>query len=153
MDENNANYAKVMAYIDRNPAAVLSTTGDDGSPYGSVVYVCTSSHGTLCFVTRTSTKKYKNLVDRPQVSLTFFNEKESSTLQATGRAFIADNPKLIDYVFDKIAKIHAMQADWLPPVSKLSTGDYSIIGVELTGARLAEFGGVGIGSNDIFTQL
>lgn len=153
MDEADPAYGKIMTYIDRNPAAVLSTTGKDGAPHGAVVYVCTASHGTVCFVTKNLTKKYANLVDHPQVCLTFYNEKESSTLQISGKAFIADNPDMIDYVMDKIAKVHALQSDWLPPVSKVQAGEYAVVGVELTHARLAEFQGMGIGSNSIFTEL
>jgi len=64
MDETNPNYAKIMNYVERNPAAVLSTMGEDG-PHGAVVYLIPASHGTLCFVTKNQTKKYANIVNQP----------------------------------------------------------------------------------------
>ena len=153
MDEASPNYTKIINYIDNNPAAVLSTVGEDGSPHGAVIYVCTASHHTLCFVTKNQTQKYLNLTKSPKVSLTIFNEKESSTLQASGRAYVADDPGMIDYVMDKVTKMHAMQASWLPPASKVQGGEYAVIGIELEQARLAEYRGVDSVGGGIFTQI
>lgn len=153
MDEANPDYAKIAAYIDRNPAAVLSTLREDGTPYGSVVYVVTASHHTVCLVTKTSTETYKNMAKRPQVSLTVFNERESSTLQAMGNAYITDDKQLIDYIFEKLAKVHVMQSDWVPPVTRIPTGEYVVIGIEITIARLAAYQGTGVNPASMFTQV
>lgn len=152
MDETNTNYTKIMGYIDRNPAAVLSTIGKDG-PHGAVIYVITASHGTLCFVTKNQTQKYANIVDQPSVSLTIFNEREATTLQATGHAYVAnDNQGLKEIVMDKVTKAHATMSDWLPPVTKIANGEYAVIGIELKTARLADYGGVNI-NGPTFTEL
>ena len=152
MDETNPSYAKIMEYIDHNPAAVLGTVDEDGVPHGAVIYVCTASHGTVCFVTKNVTKKYANIADRPSVSLTFFDERQSSTLQVQGRAFIAQDAQMVDYVLDRVKKIHALQAEWLPPVSKIQDGEYAVVGIEVQHARLAEYQGTGIGGAS-FTEL
>lgn len=151
MDETDPNYAKIMGYVDHNPAAVLSTVGNEG-PHGAVVYVVPASHGTLCFVTKTKTQKYTNLMEHPSVSLTFFNEKEGTTLQATGKAFVADNAELKDFVLDKMREAHAIRTNWSPPVTRVGAGEYAVIGIELTYARLAEYQGLGIAGPD-FTEL
>jgi len=153
MDEANPAYNKIMNYIEHNPAAVLSTLGEDGAPHGAVVYVCTASHHTLCFVTKNQTKKYFNITKQPKVSLTFYDERESSTLQATGRAFVADDTQMVNYVLDKITKMHAIQAFWKPPVTKIHDGEYVVVGVELDSARLAEYQGMDTGSGGVFTQI
>ena len=153
MDENNPNYAKIMDYIDRNPLAVVGTIGADGTMHAAVVFIYRASHSTVCFITKNSTQKYANITANPQVTLTSFNEKETSTLQASGRAFEANDPKIIDYVMQKITKSHVARADWFPPVTKLRDGSNVIIGIELTKARLAEYGGYGIGSDDMFIEL
>ncbi len=151
MDETNPNYSKIMEYIDHNPAAVLSTVDKDGTPHGAVIYVCTASHGMLCFVTKNVTKKYANIAERSTVSLTFFDEHQSSTLQVQGRAFITEDTKMIDYVLDRTKKIHALQAEWLPPVSKITDGEYAVVGIEVQHARLAEYQGIGM-SSATFTE-
>ena len=144
MQESDPNYAKIMAYVERNPAGVLSTIGEDG-PHGAVVYVIPASHGTLCFVTKNKTKKYQNIVNQGSINLTFFNEKESTTLQITGRAYVADNAQgLKEIVLDKITKAHAAISNWLPPVTEISDGEYAVIGIEITYARLSDFGNIDI---------
>lgn len=141
MDQDDPSYAKILSYIDHNPTAVLGTLGEDG-PYGAVVYVVLVSHGSLCFITKNQTQKYINLVAHPEVSLTFFNEKEGTTLQAKGKAYVADSPDLKDFVLDKMRKAHAIMSGWVPPVTKLNAGEFAVIGIELAYARLAEYQGL-----------
>ena len=143
MDEASPEYAKIMAYIDQNPAAVLSTVDDTGTPHGAVIYAVTGSHHTVCFVTKTSTQKYKNIQALQKVALTIFNERDSSTLQIAGQAFIAEDNHMVDYVLGKITKLHAMQAEWLPPVTKVEGGEFAVVGIEIQSARLTEFQGMG----------
>lgn len=153
MDENNPNYVKIMEYIDRNPAAVISTVGEDG-PHGAVVYVIPASHGTLCFVTKNQTKKFANLSSRPAVSLTFFNEKESTTLQANGQAYVADpNQGLKEIVLDKMTRAHATVSNWLPPVTKLDSGEYAVVGIELKSARLTDFASTDLQGKPAVTEI
>ena len=142
MDTNNPDYAKIAAYVDRNPAAVLGTIGQDG-PHGTVIYVIAASHGTLCFVTKNQTKKYQNILENPLVCLTFFNDKESTTLQVAGKAYAADNSQgLQEIVMDKVTKSHAIMSEWLPPVTKIQNGEYVVVGIEVTYARLSDYSGI-----------
>jgi hypothetical protein len=87
------------------------------------------------------------------VSLTIGNDTDSSTLQATGKAFVVDDPVLLDVAMKKINEIHAHMAELLPPLTKLRAGNYAIIGIELLHARLGEFKGLSIGSQAIFTEI
>jgi uncharacterized pyridoxamine 5'-phosphate oxidase family protein len=153
MDEADPNYAKIMSYIERNPAAVLSTVGEDG-PHGAVIYVIPASHATLCFVTKNQTKKYANIVSQSSVGLTFFNEKESTTLQATGKAYVAnDSQGLKEIMMDRVTKAHATMSNWLPPVTKLASGEYAVIGIELKTARLTDFGSIDIQGVPSVTEI
>jgi len=147
------NYAKIMNYIDHNPAAVVGTINADGTPHGSVVYACALDDQKVCFMTKNLTQKYVNINKRPRVSLTFCNEKENSTLQASGVATVLNDAPQIDAVMDKLTRIHARGAEWLPPISKLRAGSYEVIGVDLTSARLAEYRSVGTDSKQVFTEL
>lgn len=143
---------KIMTYIDNNPMAVLSTVNDDGTPYGAVVYVCTVGE-LVCFVTKNQTQKYQNIIKRPAISLTIGNEKESSTLQVTGQAFALEDAQLLDMAMKRMQAIHAMRAEWLPPLAKLRAGSYAMMGVKIIHARLGEFRGLDIGSHEIFTEI
>lgn len=146
-------YFKVMNYIERNPMAALGTVNDDGTPHGAIVYLCGLSNQTVCFITKNLTQKYINLTERPTVSLTIGNDKDSSTLQVSGQAYIIDDPQVMDVAMKKMHAVHAMMAEWLPPLAKLRAGNYAIIGVKLTKARLGEFRGLDIGSQQIYTEI
>lgn len=146
-------YSTVMSYIKHNPMAVVGTINDDGTPHGAIVYVVPVGDRTVYFVTKTLTQKYTNLSKRPIISLTIGNDKESSTLQATGRASLVSDPKMLDMAMRKITQVHAMMVEWLPPLAKLRAGNYAIIKVDITHARLGEFKDSDIGSREIFTEV
>lgn len=151
--ENTQAHTKIMEYIEYHSAAVLGTTNDDGSPHGAVVYVCTEGDSQVFFLTKTETQKYQNLSAREQVSLTFFEEGSMTTLQASGRAYVVEDAATIDAVMRRLTRIASAASDWLPPISKLRAGSYTIVGIDLGHARLAEYGGEGIGSQHIFTEF
>lgn len=154
MNNQDTDRAYILSYIDLNPVATLGTINDDGTPHGSVVYVCTDDHhGVVYFLTKTETQKYKNLNARPIVSLTIVNPDENSTVQASGTAAEIQDPQTIDTVMNKLTRLHVSAVDWLPPISKLRAGPYVLVGITLRRARLAEYRGMSIGDERIFTQI
>lgn len=154
MDESSPEYLKIMSYIESHPAAVVSTTNEDGSPHAAVVYVFPVSHHTICFVTRNQTRKYQNIYQRAQVAITIFDEHDSSTLQATGRAFVTNDEQVLGTMKERMEKLHALRADAVPPVEKLQqAGDYVLVGVELQTVRLAQYQGIDVNLNGAFTEM
>lgn len=154
MNENDHARAEIMTYIDRNPIATLGTINEDGTSHGAIIYVCTDDHQTkVYFLTKSETTKNKNLRRDDRVSLTIANPGENSTLQANGIATEINDPQVIDAAMDKLTRLHVNAVDWLPPISKLRAGPYILVSVEITRARLAEFQGMSIGDERIFTQI
>lgn len=151
---DTTTYETIRSYIDHNPIATLGTTNQDNSPHGAVVYVCADSQNPVAyFITKQATKKYRNLIEHPNVSLTIVNPGENSTLQANGRAAEVEDAHTIDMVMKKIAHDHVSAKEWLPPIAKLRAGAYAIVSITLTYARLAQFNGMAIGDERIFTEL
>jgi len=147
-------YREIKTYIDHNPLAIVSTISSEGTPHGAVVYACADSERPVVyFITKQETKKYQNLREHSQVSLTIVNPAENSTLQADGRAFDVADAITIDMVMTTITQKHASATEWLPPIAKLRAGAYTVVGVELAHARLARFEGMDIGDERIFTRL
>lgn len=156
MDKLTADRLKVMRYIDEHPVVVLSTLDDYNRPYGAVVYAVSGDHTTnmhVYFLTKEDTSKYHNLKARPAVSITSYDEHDISELQAQGHAEVEHDPRVIDTVMKHLTRAHALAAEWLPPIAKLRAGNYVMIGVTITHARLGEFKGASIGSRDIFTEI
>lgn len=147
-----ADQHEIVAYIKDNPVMVLSTMGKSGMPHGAAVYVVALSPEQLYFVTKTETRKFENLADNPNVSITIVNPLENSSLQAKGKAEVVSNPHVAELVMTKMASVHASSADWMPPIAKLRAGAYQLIGIRLDHARLAHFKGEQIGSQNIFRE-
>lgn len=139
MDDSEARYAKISAYVDAHPAAVLSTIDENGHPYGATIFVSNASGRMLCFVTKAGTEKFKNLTAHPMVSLTFFSERDNSTLQVSGVTQVVEDKSIAEYVLDSMQKKHAMQASWAAPVTKVNAGDIVVIGLTVKNAKLTEY--------------
>lgn len=146
---------QILTYIDRHPVAILGTLNHDGTPLGSAVYVCRieDKRHMIYFLTKNETAKFKNLRERPHVSLTIANSHENSTLQARGMAHEIQDPATINVVMEKIAQAHHTSSEeWLPPIAKIRAGAYVIVGIQITHARMAYFKGMEIGDEHIFTE-
>jgi general stress protein 26 len=148
------NYAKIASYIYDNPIATLGTVGDDGTPHGAIVYVCPDDEKhVIYFLTKNETKKYKDIQTNDLVSLTIVNPKQNSTLQAAGKAFTVHDSQALDAVTKRMIRANPFAAQWLPPVSKLEAGQYVVVGIKITHARLAEFAGMELNREEIFTEV
>ncbi len=147
-------YAKIASYINDNPIATLGTIGSDGTPRGSAVYVCPDEEKHIVyFLTKNGTQKYTNILAHDVVSLTIVNPSQNSTLQATGKAFTVRDSQALDAVTKQMVRANPLASEWIPPVSRLNAGQYVIVGVKITHARLAEFEGMELDREQIFTEV
>ena len=155
MDKHTPAQITVMRYIDEHPTIVLSTIDEYNRPYGAVVYAVSGDHDTkmhVYFLTKTDTAKYRHLLARPAVSITNYDEDAISTLQAQGHAEVVHDPHIIDTVMKQLTRTHSHAAEWLPPIAKIRAGNYVMIGITISHARLGQFKGKSIGDDDIFTD-
>lgn len=147
-------YAKIAAYIYDNPIAILGTIGDDNTPHGAAIYVCPDdTKHIVYFLTKNETQKYKDLQGQHLVSLTIVNPEQNSTLQATGKAFTVHDSSALDAITKRMVRANPLASQWLPPVSKLEAGRYVVVGIQLTHIRLAEFAGMELNREEIFTEV
>ncbi|HEX6258302.1 MAG TPA: pyridoxamine 5'-phosphate oxidase family protein [Candidatus Saccharimonadales bacterium] len=154
MNEDHKTQSAIMSYIDVNPIATLGTLNPDGTPHGAVVYVCTDTFKLIVyFITKNQTRKYTNLSSNNKVSLTIVHPSDNSTLQASGTARDIEDPLILDATMKKLTKLHVTAYEWLPPIAKIRAGAYTLVGITLEWARLAEFEGMSIGDERIFTQM
>lgn len=146
-------YIKIAEYINNNPIAIFGTVGDGGAPHGAAVYVCPDEEKHIVyFLTKNETKKYTNILSCDRVSLTIVNPGQNSTLQATGKAFTVHDSQALDAITKRMVRANTLSADWIPPISKLEAGQYVVVGIQLSHARLAEFSGMELTNEEIFTE-
>jgi general stress protein 26 len=155
MNKQEQNRLTVMRYIDEHPVVVLGTLDDYNRPHGAVIYAVSGDHKSsmhVYFLTKSDTQKYHNLSARPAISITSYDENDVSTLQAQGTAEIEKDPRVLDMVMKQLTRTHSHATEWLPPIAKLRAGNYVMVGITISHARLGEFRGKEIGSEDIFTE-
>lgn len=63
------------------------------------------------------------------------------------------DPATLDMITMKINRTHASAEEWLPPIAKLRAGEYAMVAIELTEARLANYKGKMIGEAGVFTEI
>lgn len=147
-------YAKIAHYINDNPIATVGTIGEDGAPHGAAIYVYPEQEKhVVYFLTKNGTRKYINIQANDKVSLTIVNPQENSTLQATGKAFTVHDSGALDAITKQMVRANPLASEWIPPVSKLEAGQYVVVGIKLIHARLAEFAGMELNREEIFTEV
>jgi len=83
---NGLNMALLKTFIDRNKYAVLSTVNQRGTPEAALVGIVAAPDLRLFFDTAVTSRKYRNLVRRPEVALVIGWNNEQ-TLQYEGTAY------------------------------------------------------------------
>jgi general stress protein 26 len=150
----SAQYEKIAAYINDNPVAILGTIGDDDRPHGAVVYVCADDERPVVyFLTKDETRKFKNLSAHKYISLTIANERENSTLQATGKTKVVHDSQPLNLVTKKMHHIGPHGRSWVPPLSKINAGKYKLVGITLEYVRLTQFSAEALDGTPTVTEL
>lgn len=124
--------------LDRQTFAVLSTLDAAGLPHSTIVCFCTADHlATLAFVTPRTTRKFENLLLRPDATL-FIDDRSNSMadiksiwgIEATGRVREASDLERPAYRDLFMAKYPTMeefiQAD-SSAICLLEVGKYDIV--------------------------
>lgn len=140
--------------MNRHPIATIGTTNSKGEPHGAAVYICPDEQQhVMYFLTKNETQKYKNLLAHEAVSVTVVDPAGNSTLQASGKAFTVQDAHALALITQRMVDANPKTSEWLPPVSKLDAGQYVVVGITITSARLAEFQGMDVLEEHIFTEV
>lgn len=143
---------EIIQYITDHPLMALGTVDEKGHPHGAAVYVYAATAERLYFITKTETKKFKNLLHTPYASVTIGDASENSTLQAGGTTKVVESAILIEKVMQEFTHIYAKSVDWLPPIAKIRAGAYQVVEITLKYTRLAQFKDKHAGDEHIFHE-
>lgn len=138
METKETLRTKAIEFLKRQPVAVISTVAADGEPQSAVVTFIVDDDFNLYFVTRKSSRKFKNIEHNPRVSMVAgFDPGHLSTLQMQGTAEV-----LVEDRFTVAAalaeKALEQQHNWWP-LLKISGLDFSVIEVKINWARWLDF--------------
>ena len=117
---------------------VISTTGEE-APQVAFVYFATDEDLNIYFVTRTNSRKYKNMMKHPKVAFAVASEKPSGTVQMEGKVETVTDPDLQRVLFPKLVEFAANRTG-LAPISQYSTtGEAIFLKVVPTWVRFSDF--------------
>lgn len=124
---------KAYKFIKAHRAGALATADLDGTPHVAIVYGLVKEDLSIYFSTRVEGRKFHNLVARPDVSFTFFDEINMVTIQLTGKAErVKDLSAEQDVLFELITLRYG-EPNWQAPPMKMfergATNELAIIKV------------------------
>lgn len=127
-ESENENYSDAIVYLQSHELAVFSTFDTRGTISGAVVYYSIDKSNNIYILTKSHTKKTRNILTNGQVALTVFEPTGLQTVQLQGVASVVENKEIQSQVFNKIVKnrYYSEKID-LPPVTKIKQGEYAVI--------------------------
>jgi len=129
-----------VSFVKENFIAVISTQ-DNLRPYASPVYYYFSEdENTFYFITNSTTKKYSNIREKNQVSLTIFSEHPPRVFTANCTAQLSDfeTSDKTD-IKNKLVEIHSSQEFYPSPISSLEKGKISLVKLNAKNCKLKSF--------------
>lgn len=132
---------RIFGFLKSCPVGVLSTITPDGDPHGAVIYFTIDEDFVVSFVTKGQTRKYDNLKRNNHVTLTVFEPKSQTTAQVIGEAVEIKDSYDINAIAGAILAASMKTSEGgLPPITKLSAGDFVGFKIVPDQIRMAVFG-------------
>lgn len=120
------------------PLGVISTVTTEGKPTSASVYYICDSALNIFFVTRSQSRKYKNIQNNPNASFVITSEHPPKTIQLEGTvAEVVDSNEQINYFEKLVAK--ATESTFMPPVSQMVEGELVFMKFSTHWARVGDF--------------
>ncbi len=116
----------LLSFLKENPVAALASLNSKGLPDMTAIYLHVEEDLTLLFVTKTKTRKLKNITDNPNVSLLVHNAEELMSAEIHGKASIINDGIEFAQTIEKFRKVFESQKIqyWFPPITQLAAGEY-----------------------------
>lgn len=124
---------KARLFMANHDLGVVSTVDEHGNVHGAVVYYVLGADNQIFFVTKSKTKKARDLLSYHQIAFTVYDAQLMETVQISGTASIETDVKLAEDVGKRILRPRlASKHLTMPPIMHLSAGDYVVICIKPT---------------------
>lgn len=116
---------RILNFLSDRQVGVLATVDPNGDPHAAAIYFAVDPSFNIRFLTKRRTKKSDNLQHHNHAVLVVFDEESQTTVQIKGKAREITDLDEAHQVFRSTlrASLH-MSENGIPPVAKLSAGDY-----------------------------
>ncbi len=133
---------EIYTYLQSLYIAVLATATHSGVPYAATIYFITDQELNFYFLTKSDTKKSRNLEKNNHAALTVIDASSPRTIQATGKVTEVEDPTQYRQMLIRISEANAKKGGfyWPPPLSKInSEGDLVLYKFTPEWLRFADF--------------
>jgi general stress protein 26 len=128
-----------FAFLQEHNIGVISTIDRDGLVFGAAVYYAMYNNY-IYLLTKSETKKARNILANKHASFTITDEEMLRTLQLTATAEIETDQLIKDYIFEQLTKPRSFNSRvQLPPVVQLHEGSFTIIRLSIKSARYSDY--------------
>lgn len=146
---------KALKFLKSHYGGVLSTLSPENKPQSAYMYYATDKDLNFYFLTKASTRKFKNIQNRADVAFVIADEEALDTIQGEGTAkevkSIGEKTTAFGLLIEVLSK---KMKQWPPPVGKIQTSDLVILKVTPSWLRWGDFDKkTGFGGDECFTQL
>lgn len=133
-------HKKAFEFLNDHKLATLSTSSEDGTPWGAAIYYVVDEHFNFYFLTHSETKKYFNMQKHHSAAITVVDDYLQTTVQASGQTTAVSLGPEHDHAFRMLALVHPPgQFYWVPPVSKMHNGPSMLLKLTPKFLRLSNF--------------
>lgn len=136
MDKDQAKHAAIE-FLKSQVVAVLATIDLEGNPSAATIYFANDEDFTFYFITKTVTRKYKNLQHNPNVALAIGTHNIPITIQVEGKAELMEEFDKRLIALDKVAR-NSLLGAYGPPLNKLPESELAVYKITPTLVRFLD---------------
>ena len=115
-------------FLNKQPAAVLATLNQDKSPHLTVVYFHVDEDMSVSFLTKSDTRKSKNIKKRKKATLLAYDSKSQQSITISGKAQEIDSIPAGTKLFTETMQtaLRTSEGGKMPLSQLLSAGHYAL---------------------------
>ena len=142
--ETDIQSQKIIAnsFFHSHPLALLATIHKVQKPETAAVYFHIEPDCTCYFFTKEATRKYANLTENPNVTLSVYDEAALTFGEIAGEASVVTDAETLAQILPKLHTVVASRKNdyWVPPIAQLAAGSFTLFRVVPLEVRLTTFG-------------
>jgi|AntRauTorckE6833_2_1112554.scaffolds.fasta_scaffold15790_3 uncharacterized pyridoxamine 5'-phosphate oxidase family protein len=123
--------SSIFSWLQQHHVATIATISKTYKPELAVVYTNVGEDFNCYFITKESTRKYKNLQRDKTITLAWFNNLDLTMCEMAGEAFVVQDLAEASAAMVQLEDLMVnQQAEyWTPPVGQLEGSQYAIFRV------------------------
>lgn len=129
--DKQSQKTQLLEFINGKSIAVVSTVTPQNKPMSATVYFVVDDNLNFYFTTKTFSRKYRNILENPNVSMVVGTDNEPVTAQIEGVAQKINDKSEFDRFFVKFHEIFSKNS-YVAPIFQLSPVDNTLVMFKIT---------------------